>query len=76
MLSQLCAFSLATFSGSEAREEGSARIRVCQVRGAEGDRNQETKSIYRDEIKKMTVTWLGEDKMGDEEECKSSGFDR
>lgn len=67
------AFSLATLGGSEAREEGSARITVCQVRGAEGDRNQETKSVCEDEVRKMTITWLAEDKMGDEGYAKVVG---
>lgn len=53
-----------------------ARIMGSQVRGAEGDRNQEAKSVYRGEIKKMTGTWLGGDEIGDEGRCRSSGFDR
>lgn len=50
ILPQSCAVSLAAFSGSEAREKGLARIMGSQVRGAEGDRNQEAKSVYRGEI--------------------------
>lgn len=46
---------------------------MCQVRGAEGDRNQETKSVCEDEVRKMTITWLAEDKMGDEGYAKVVG---